>query len=129
MIGPSRTSKSPTSMYLAHKGFKTSNVPFVAGIKLELNLNTIKISFVVGFHTSIERLIDVRKNRLLSLNSRFNTKYVCEEEVSNEIREAKKFYLSNNIPIIDVTNKSIEETSAKILQLYHLWKKHKEREK
>ena len=125
LIGPSRTSKSPTSMYLAHKGFKTSNVPFVEGIKLELNLDTISNSFIVGFLTSIDRLIDVRKNRLLSLNSHPNTKYVSEEEVSNEIREAKKFYLSNNIPIIDVTNKSIEETSARILQLYHLWEKHR----
>jgi [pyruvate, water dikinase]-phosphate phosphotransferase / [pyruvate, water dikinase] kinase len=122
LIGPSRTSKSPTAMYLAHKGFKVANIPFVSGIKLGVERDKLADVFFIGLCTSVDRLIDVRRNRLLSLNARDNTKYVSEEGVGNEIREAKKFYLEHNIPLIDVTNKSIEETAAKILQLYHLWK-------
>ncbi|MEM6338749.1 MAG: pyruvate, phosphate dikinase/phosphoenolpyruvate synthase regulator, partial [Pseudomonadota bacterium] len=125
LIGPSRTTKSPTSMYLAYKGFKTANVPFVLEIKMKLNFEEFSNCFFVGLYTSIDRLIDVRRNRLLSWNCSANTKYVSEEGVSNEIKAAKKFYLSNNIPMIDVTHNSIEETSAKILQLYHSWRKMK----
>jgi hypothetical protein len=128
LIGPSRTSKSPTAMYLAHKGFKTANIPFISGIKLELDKENLANVFVVGLYASMDRLIDVRRSRLLSLNSTDNAKYVGEEFVRDEIQEAKKFYLSHDIPIIDVTNKAIEETAAKIIQLYHLWKMHKEKE-
>ena len=127
LLGPSRTSKSPTSMYLAHKGFKTANVPFVSGVKFDLDRNMFSDVFFVGLCTSIDRLIDVRRNRLLSLNARDNVKYVSEDGVGDEIRAAKKFYLEQNIPLIDVTNKSIEETAAKILQLYHLWKSNRKR--
>jgi regulator of PEP synthase PpsR (kinase-PPPase family) len=121
LLGPSRTSKSPTSMYLAHKGFKTANIPFISGIKLELDREKLPDTFLVGLHVSIDRLIDVRSNRLLSLNASDNVGYVSEDAVSSEVKEARKFYLANNIPIIDVTNKSIEETAAKIIQMYHLW--------
>ena len=129
LIGPSRTSKSPTAMYLAYKGFKVANIPFINGIKLRLEKEKFSNIFFVGLCTSIDRLIDVRKNRLLSLNMRDNAKYVSEEGVGNEIREAKKFYLEQRISFIDVTNKSIEETAAKIIQLYHLWKIHSGKEK
>jgi regulator of PEP synthase PpsR (kinase-PPPase family) len=122
LLGPSRTSKSPTSMYIAHKGFKVANVPFISGIKFDLERDKLADVFFVGLYTSTDRLIDVRRNRLLSLNLRDNANYVSEEAVKNEIRDAKRFYLKNNIPIIDVTNKSIEETAAKIIQLYHVWK-------
>ncbi|NRA73457.1 MAG: kinase/pyrophosphorylase [Rickettsiales bacterium] len=127
LIGPSRTTKSPTSMYLAYKGFKTANIPFILEVKFELNFEETQGAFIVGLYTSVDRLIDVRKNRLLSWNCTANTKYVSEEEVGKEIQKAKRFYLNNNIPIIDVTHNSIEETSAKIIQLYHLWKKQKAR--
>lgn len=123
LLGPSRTSKSPTSMYLAHKGFKTANIPFISGIKYEFDKNKLPNTFFVGLHVSIDRLIDVRRNRLLSINSNDNVNYVSEDAVSDEVLEAKKFYLANSIPIIDVTNKSIEETAAKIIQMYHLWQK------
>jgi regulator of PEP synthase PpsR (kinase-PPPase family) len=125
LLGPSRTSKSPTSMYLAHKGFKVANVPFVSGIKFELKRENLADIFFVGLYTSTDRLIDVRRNRLLSLNARDSASYVSEEGVKNEIRDAKRFYLENDIHPIDVTNKAIEETSAKIIQLYHLWKTRK----
>jgi len=122
LIGPSRTSKSPTSMYLAYKGFKVANLPFVSGLPFAIDRERLSESFVVGLYTSTDRLIEVRRNRLLSLNARNNAKYVSEEGVSSEIREAKKFYLANDIPIVDITNKSVEETAAKIIQLQQSWK-------
>lgn len=126
LVGPSRTSKSPTSMYLAHRGFKTANIPYVKGIPFPTDLSKYKNVFVVGFYIGMDRLLEIRKNRLLTITeSGKKYSYIDSAEVASEIKEAKQFYLKNGWPVIDVTNRSIEETTAKIINLYHEWKKNK----
>jgi regulator of PEP synthase PpsR (kinase-PPPase family) len=115
LVGPSRTSKSPTSIYLAYRGYKTANVPFVIGQKLP------KIEdhpFVVGLTLNPERLIEIRKNRMLNLNEKIHNDYVDYVLVKEEVLEAKKIYRQHNWPIIDVTRKSVEETAANVIKLY-----------
>ena len=115
IVGPSRTSKSPTCMYLAYRGYKAANVPFIYNQKLA----EIKEGpFMVGLTINPEVLIEIRKNRILNLKDIKNTNYVDYEHVKNEIREAKKFYQQMNWPTIDVTRKSVEETAANIIKLY-----------
>ena len=120
LVGPSRTSKSPTSIYLAYRGYKTANIPFVKAQKLPKFLDEDNGLFVVGLLISPERLIDIRKNRIVSLNDMNNSNYVDYLEVEQEIAEAKKIYRQHNWPIIDVTRKSVEETAANIIKLYEL---------
>lgn len=115
LVGPSRTSKSPTSIYLAYRGYKTANIPFVIGQKLP---EIKKDSFVVGLLINSERLIEIRKNRISNLDNRENSSYIDYELVNQEIMEAKKLYQKNKWPIIDVTRKSVEETAATIIKLY-----------
>jgi len=123
IIGPSRTSKSPTSIYLAHKGFKTANIPFVMETDFPNELSNLKNVFIVGLSISPERLIDIRKNRLASMKEHKHTPYIDAEMVREEILVFKKLCLKNHWPIIDITNKSIEETAARIIQMYHSWRK------
>lgn len=115
LIGPSRTSKSPTSIYLAYRGYKTANIPFVIGQKLP---DIRKDSFVVGLLINPDRLVEIRKNRILNLDNREDSSYIDYEIVAQEIKEAKKLYQKNQWPIIDVTRKSVEETAANIIKLY-----------
>jgi regulator of PEP synthase PpsR (kinase-PPPase family) len=119
LVGPSRTSKSPTSMYLAHRGFKTANVPFVSGCPLPEILFSAKKPLIVGMSISPIRLVEIRKSRLLSMSDHNNTEYIDQEKVTNEMMEAKKIFTVNHWPIIDITRKSVEEISATIVQLYH----------
>jgi regulator of PEP synthase PpsR (kinase-PPPase family) len=115
LVGPSRTSKSPTCIYLAYRGYKAANIPFVEGQKFpEISDNP----FVVGLIINPERLIEIRKNRILNMNENTSSSYIDYEKVQQEIKEAKKLYQQNNWPIIDVTRKSVEETSANIIKLY-----------
>ncbi len=115
LIGPSRTSKSPTSIYLAYRGYKTANIPFVIGQKI----STIEgNALIVGLLINPDRLIEIRKNRLLNIREDGNSNYIDYEIVHQEILEAKKLYQKNNWPIIDVTRKSVEETAANIIKLY-----------
>ncbi len=115
LVGPSRTSKSPTSMYLAYRGFKTANIPFVLGQKFPAIKENI---LVVGLILHPERLVEIRKNRLLNVKEFRNLDYVDYEKVKEEIIAAKKLYQQKNWPIIDVTRKSVEETAANIIKLY-----------
>jgi [pyruvate, water dikinase]-phosphate phosphotransferase / [pyruvate, water dikinase] kinase len=115
LIGASRTSKSPTSIYLAYRGYKTANIPFVKGQKLP-NINERVL--VVGLTINPERLVDIRKNRMINLNEKNSNNYVNYEYVHQEIIEARKIYQENNWPIIDVTRKSVEETAANIIKIY-----------
>ena len=123
LVGPSRTSKSPTSIYLAHKGFKSANVPYISGTKFICDTKDWKNIFVVGLSISPERLVEIRKNRLLSLNEKHQTSYVDMAQVENEMLEARRFCMRNNWPVIDITNKSVEEISARIIQMYYSWRK------
>lgn len=119
LVGASRTSKSPTSMYLAHRGFKTANVPYVSGCALPSNLFEIKTPLIVGMTIMPQRLVEIRKSRLLSMSDDQNKDYVNQEYVEKEMQEARRIFAQNNWPVIDITRKSVEEISANIIQLYH----------
>ena len=118
LVGPSRTSKSPTSIYLAYRGYKTANIPFVAGQKLPKILDTLVNPLIVGLLLNPERLVEIRKNRLINLNEVTNYNYTDNDLVYKEVAEAKKIYQQHGWPIIDVTRKSVEETSANIIKMY-----------
>lgn len=118
LVGPSRTSKSPTSLYLAYKGYRAANVPFIKGCELPKELFLAKNSLILGLTINPEILVQIRKNRVLSLAATENSRYVDIEEIVEEIKEAKKICLENNWPIVDVSRRSVEETSALVLQFY-----------
>jgi [pyruvate, water dikinase]-phosphate phosphotransferase / [pyruvate, water dikinase] kinase len=124
LVGPSRTSKSPTCVYLAYKGFKSANIPFVLDCPLPPSLETLKKPLVVGLTINPERLLQIRKTRLQSLNQEADTNYVDMEYMQREIAESRKLFLKHRWPVIDVTKRSVEETAATIAQ-YH--KKHIEK--
>ncbi len=119
LVGVSRTSKTPTSIYLANRGYKTANVPIVPGLTLPPDLHGNCHPLVVGLTTSPDRLVMVRRNRLLAMNEKTETDYVDIEQVRAEIAEARKLCSKYNWPMIDVTRRSIEETAAAILNLYN----------
>lgn len=118
LVGISRTSKTPTSIYLANRGIKTANVPMVPGIPLPDILTTLARPLVVGLVASPERIVQIRQNRLLSLNAADDTAYVDRSLVADEVAQSRRIFDRYNWPIIDVTRKSIEETAAAILDLY-----------
>jgi [pyruvate, water dikinase]-phosphate phosphotransferase / [pyruvate, water dikinase] kinase len=117
LVGISRTSKTPTSIYLANRGFKTANVPLVAGLALPPRLETPTNAFVVGLVASAERIAQVRHNRVLE-HSHHMQNYVDREAIAAEIAETRQLCARRGWPIIDVTRRSIEETAAAILRLY-----------
>jgi len=119
LIGVSRTSKTPTSIYLAnHYGLKTANVPFVPGVPLPDNLFNLENTVMVGLTASADRLVQIRRNRLLMLKQEPETDYVDIDTVKAEISQARKLFSKHAWPVIDVTRRSIEETAAAIYQLY-----------
>lgn len=118
LVGVSRTSKTPTSIYLANRGLKTANVPFVPEVPLPKQLGQLSGPLILGLTVHPARLIQIRRNRLLMLKEENETAYVDIERVEREVREARRFFLSKNWPIIDVTRRSIEETAAAIVQVY-----------
>jgi regulator of PEP synthase PpsR (kinase-PPPase family) len=126
VVGVSRTSKSPTSMYLAYRGFKTANVPYVKGVPLPDNLTKVRDPMIVALTISPDRLVQIRRNRLLSLHEEQETDYVDMEEVKKELIEAKRFFTLHGWPIIDVTRRSVEETAATIISQYYERKRKKE---
>ena len=122
LLGVSRTSKTPTSIYLANKGFKTSNIPLVNEKSIPEKLKkTPNIKCIVGLTAEPERLVDIRKNRLISLKEAENTKYVDIDNIKNEVEEAKKTFKKYKWPMIDVTRKSVEETAASIIKIYEIY--------
>ncbi len=122
LVGVSRTSKTPTSIYLANKGFKTSNIPLVnensLPEKLKKNPN---FTCVVGLSTEPERLADLRKNRMNSLKETDNTNYTNLEDIKDEVMKAKKTFQKYKWPVIDVTRKSVEETAASIIKIHEIY--------
>ena len=124
LVGVSRTSKTPTCIYLANRGIKAANVPIVLGLGLPPELDTVKKPLIVGLLTSPERLIQIRRNRLLSLNEDAETEYVDLDSVRAEVAFARKLFLDKNWPTIDVTRRSIEETAAAVMSLYTRAREH-----
>ena len=122
LVGVSRTSKTPTSIYLANKGFKTSNIPLVNenSIPEKLKQNP-KMACVVGLSTEPERLADLRKNRMNSLKETENTKYTDLENIKKEVLNAKKTFQKYKWPLIDVTRKSVEETAASVIKIHEIY--------
>lgn len=119
LVGVSRTSKTPTSIYLANRGYKTANIPIVPELGLPPGMESLSGPLVVGLTTSPDRLVMVRRNRLLAMNEKTETDYVDAERVRAEVAEARRLCAKHSWPVIDVTRRSIEETAAAILNLYH----------
>lgn len=117
LAGVSRSSKTPTSIYLANRGYKTANIPIVVESPPPSALFTLRHPLVVGLTTNPERLIAVRRNRLLSLNQAPETDYVNDEKVKAELAFARRMFADNGWPVIDVTRRSIEESAAAIINL------------
>lgn len=117
LIGVSRTSKSPTCMYLAFRGYKAANVPFVPGVPMPETIEQLKKPLLVGLTVGVERLSDIRKVRLASMKAEDNTTYVDQESISAEITEARKYFSRLRCPVVDVTRRSVEETAAYIITL------------
>ena len=124
LLGVSRTSKTPTSIFLANKGFKTSNIPLVNDKSLpEALKRNPKIACVVGLNTEPERLVEIRKNRMNSLRENTNKKYTNLDLVKKEVEAARNTFKKYKWPTIDVTRKSVEETAASIIKIYEIYKK------
>ena len=124
LLGVSRTSKTPTSIYLANRGYKTSNIPLVNenSIPEYLKKNPSSIC-VVGLTTEPQRLHDLRKNRMTSIREKENIEYINPEKITKEVENAKKTFKKYNWPMIDVTRKSVEETAASVIKIYEITKK------
>jgi [pyruvate, water dikinase]-phosphate phosphotransferase / [pyruvate, water dikinase] kinase len=118
LVGVSRTSKTPTSIYLANRGIKTANVPLVPGVPVPAQLEAARKPLVVGLVASPERIVQVRQNRLLSLRADDDTDYVDRNLVAEEIAMSRRLCERHGWPIIDVTRRSIEETAAALLDFY-----------
>ncbi|MGH1570560.1 pyruvate, water dikinase regulatory protein [Methylobacterium sp. P31] len=118
LLGVSRTSKTPTSIYLANRGLKTTNLPLVPGVPLPPAIERARKPLVVGLFASPERIVQIRQNRLSSLNADESSLYVDRSAVADEITASRRLFTRNRWPTIDVTRRSIEETAAAIVDLY-----------
>lgn len=118
LLGVSRTSKTPTSIYLANRGYRTGNIPLVPGMPLPAILDTFEDPFIVGLVASPDRIVQIRQQRLVGLNENDITDYVDQDRVRDEMRQAKRLFVKNGYAVVDVTRRSIEETSAQIINLY-----------
>ena len=124
LLGVSRTSKTPTAIYLANKGFKTSNIPLLNEKSIPRILKeSPRVSCVIGLNTEPERLADIRKNRMNSLKETENKLYTDLNEIKKEVDSAKNTFKKYKWPTIDVTRKSVEETAASIIKIYEIYKK------
>ena len=123
LLGVSRTSKTPTAIYLANKGFKTSNIPLVNENSIPKFLKeNPKTACVVGLSTEPERLVDIRKNRMSSLKETENKSYTDLDKIKKEVDDAKSTFRKYKWPTIDVTRKSVEETAASVIKIYEIYK-------
>ncbi|WP_269748207.1 pyruvate, water dikinase regulatory protein [Alteripontixanthobacter muriae] len=119
LAGVSRTSKTPTSIYLANRGYRVANIPIVPESPPPQALYGLRKPLVVGLTTSPDRLVQIRRNRLLTLNERTETAYVDNDRVTEELRYARRMFADNGWPVIDVSRRSIEETAAAIIKIYN----------
>ena len=118
LLGVSRTSKTPTSIYLANRGIKTANVPLVPNVPPPVQLQHLTKPLVVGLMASAERIIQIRQNRLLALKAEYESPYVDRTAVAEELASARRLFSTRGWPVIDVSKRSIEETAAAIIDLY-----------
>ena len=122
LLGVSRTSKTPTSIYLANRGFKTSNIPLINESSIPNKIkNNPKISCIIGLVAEASRLHDVRKNRLSTIKEKEHTKYTKLETIQNEIDNSRKTFKKYQWPVIDVTRKSVEETAASVIKIHEIY--------
>ena len=117
LAGVSRSSKTPTSIYLANRGYKVANIPLVVESPPPPVLFTVSHPLIVGLTTAPRRLVEIRRHRLLSLNEMGETPYVAIEKVEQEVTFARRLFADNGWPVIDVTRRSIEETAAAVIKL------------
>jgi [pyruvate, water dikinase]-phosphate phosphotransferase / [pyruvate, water dikinase] kinase len=116
LVGVSRTSKTPTSIYLANRGVKTANVPLVPGVPLPAQVEHLNHPLVVGLYATPERIVQIRQNRLLGLKAhREDDRYIDKQAVTEEISASRRLCAKHNWPLIDVTRRSIEETAAAVM--------------
>ncbi len=122
LLGVSRTSKTPTSIYLANRGFKTSNIPLINENSVPQKLkNNPKVSCIIGLVAEANRLHDVRKNRLTTLKENESTNYIKIDQIQSELDDSKKTFKKYQWPIIDVTRKSVEETAASVIKIHEIY--------
>ena len=127
MVGVSRTSKTPTSIYLANRGFKTSNIPLINKNSLPKKIkDNPQLTCVVGLTTEPERLVEIRKNRMNSLKEIENTNYTNIDNIKKEIKDARSTFQKYSWPVIDVTRKSVEEAAASIIKIYEIYNQNNE---
>ena len=125
LIGVSRTSKTPTSIYLANRGVKTANVPLVPGVALPPQVEKLARPLVIGLYASAERIVQIRENRLLGLKAhRDDSQYIDKTAVAEEVAFSRRLCAKNNWPSIDVTRRSIEETAAAVMKLLSERRRH-----
>jgi regulator of PEP synthase PpsR (kinase-PPPase family) len=117
LVGVSRTSKTPTSVYLANRGVRAANVPIVPGAPLPEDLFSEHAPFIVGLTVSVDRLVQIRRNRLAAMNENRGSAYAEEEAVREEIRYAQRLFERHGWPVIDVSRRSVEETAAAVMNL------------
>ena len=121
LLGVSRTSKTPTSIYLANRGFKTCNIPIISENSLPKKLiKNPKISCVIGLITEASRLMDIRKNRMSAIKEKDSTSYISLDEINKEVEISRKLFRKYSWPVVDVTRKSVEETAASIIKIYNI---------
>jgi [pyruvate, water dikinase]-phosphate phosphotransferase / [pyruvate, water dikinase] kinase len=118
LVGISRTSKTPTTIYLAQRGYKTANVPLVPGVDLPAALTEPHTAFVVGLVASAERIAEIRRNRVYMMGDRSLSDYIDHVQIANEIQHSRRLCARNGWPVIDVTRRSVEETAASIIRLF-----------
>ena len=122
LLGVSRTSKTPTSIYLANKGFKTANIPLVNDNSIPKSLKENPQDFcIIGLTTEAERLADIRKNRINSIKDNKNKDYINLDKIKKEVEDAKNTFKKYRWPTIDVTRKSVEETAASIIKIHEIF--------
>jgi len=122
LVGVSRTSKTPTSMYLAHRGYKVANYALVPQVPFPMHyIDGLKL-FIVGLTNDPKRLSVVRKTRQIAQSDEGNTSYTDLELISGEVRDARRLFARNNWPVIDITRRSVEETAAAVIQLHTAWR-------
>ena len=117
LVGVSRTSKTPTSLYLANRGIKAANVPYVPGVPLPPEIDTLKKPLIVGLTCDPAALVQVRRNRLRMINDTEETSYTDIETVKSEVTSARQLFVRQGWPVLDVSRRSIEETAAAIMQM------------
>jgi regulator of PEP synthase PpsR (kinase-PPPase family) len=118
LVGISRTSKTPTCIYLANRGFRAGNIPLVPGADLPPQVLHFSKPFIVGLISSPDRIVEIRKQRLSGLGQDRSTPYVDQDQVRDEMLAAKRLFAKNGWPVVDTTRRSIEESAARIINLY-----------